>query len=76
MRILSFRFCLLLLAAAQSRFNAFGAPPGASASPQALPKIRIAPDGRTFADENGRPFVPFGVNYYRRGTGCAMNSMG
>jgi endo-1,4-beta-mannosidase len=36
-----------------------------------LPRIRIAKDGRTFADENGTPFVPIGVNYYRPGTGWA-----
>jgi hypothetical protein len=36
-----------------------------------LPKIQIAKDGRTFADEQGKPFVPFGVNYYRPGTGWA-----
>src|ERR1043166_1227697 len=36
-----------------------------------LPRIRIAKDGRTFADENGTPFVPIGVNYFRPGTGWA-----
>jgi hypothetical protein len=41
------------------------------ASASNLPKIRIAKDGRTFADEQGKPFVPFGVNYYRPGTGWA-----
>jgi len=30
-----------------------------------------AADGRTFETEKGRPFVPFGVNYYRPGTGWA-----
>src|SRR5262249_4210263 len=35
---------------------------------QKLPKIRIARDGRTFVTEQGKPFVPFGVNYYRPGT--------
>src|SRR5262249_45682267 len=43
--------------------------PTVQASP--LPKIRVAKDGRTFADETGKPFVPFGVNYYRPGTGWA-----
>lgn len=38
---------------------------------QALPAIRIAKDGRTFETEQGKPFVPFGVNYYRPGTGWA-----
>ena len=36
-----------------------------------LPKIRFTPDGRTFATEDGKPFVPFGVNYYRPNTGWA-----
>jgi endo-1,4-beta-mannosidase len=43
----------------------------AAAAARPLPKIRVSPDGRTFADENGKPFVPFGVNYYRPGTGWA-----
>ncbi len=38
---------------------------------QALPAIRIAKDGKTFQTENGKAFVPFGVNYYRPGTGWA-----
>jgi beta-1,2-mannobiose phosphorylase / 1,2-beta-oligomannan phosphorylase len=41
------------------------------AADQPLPKVRIAKDGRTFETERGRPFVPFGVNYYRPGTGWA-----
>jgi hypothetical protein len=36
-----------------------------------LPKIRVAKDGRTFVTDEGKPFVPFGVNYYRPGTGWA-----
>ena len=36
-----------------------------------LPKIVIAKDGRTFQTERGKPFVPFGVTYYRPGTGWA-----
>src|SRR5437867_3820987 len=36
-----------------------------------LPKIRVAPDDRTFVTEKGAPFAPFGVNYYRPGTGWA-----
>ena len=36
-----------------------------------LPKIRVASDGRTFVTESGRSFIPFGVNYYRPGTGWA-----
>ena len=37
----------------------------------ALPKVRVAADGRTFATSEGKPFVPIGVNYYRPGTGWA-----
>jgi len=40
-------------------------------SSAALPKIGIAPDGRTFQAADGRPFVPMGVNYFRPGTGWA-----
>jgi hypothetical protein len=42
-----------------------------SKNPQALPRIRIAQDHRTFETEQGKPFVPLGVNYYRPGTGWA-----
>lgn len=36
-----------------------------------LPRIVIAEDGRSFRTEDGKPFVPFGVNYFRPGTGWA-----
>jgi hypothetical protein len=36
-----------------------------------LPRIRVAPDGRTFETEDRKPFVPLGVTYYRPGTGWA-----
>lgn len=36
-----------------------------------LPKIRIGADGRTFVTAAGRPFVPFGVTYFRSNTGWA-----
>lgn len=36
-----------------------------------LPRIRAARDQRTFETENGQPFVPLGVTYYRPGTGWA-----
>jgi|GEM_PF-376286 len=36
-----------------------------------MPKIRVAADGQTFITEDGKPFVPFGVNYYRPDTGWA-----
>jgi hypothetical protein len=40
-----------------------------NASQAGLPKIRIAARGRTFETQQGKPFVPMGVNYYRPGTG-------
>ncbi len=43
----------------------------ASATAGPLPKIQISPDGRGFVTREGRPFVPFGVNYFRPGTGWA-----
>jgi sugar phosphate isomerase/epimerase len=36
-----------------------------------LPKIKIAQDSRTFETQDGKPFVPFGINYYRPGLGWA-----
>ena len=33
------------------------------------PKIRVARERHGFVDATGKPFVPFGVNYYRPGTG-------
>ncbi len=36
-----------------------------------LPKVRVAADGRTFETEDGQPFVPMGVNYFRPHTGWA-----
>ncbi len=45
------------------------AEPALRRSPPA--KVRVAADGRTFEAEGGKPFVPFGVNYYRPGTGWA-----
>jgi hypothetical protein len=58
---------LLGLGAAATRAVAQTTP----AQPPGLPKIRLPADGRTFAVENGRPFVPLGVTYYRPGTGWA-----
>lgn len=43
----------------------------ATAPAPPLPKITVAPDGRTFRQATGQPFVPLGVNYYRPGTGWA-----
>lgn len=36
-----------------------------------LSKIRIAPDGKGFVDAQNKPFLPFGVNYFRPRTGWA-----
>lgn len=36
-----------------------------------LAKIRVARDGRGFITESGKAFVPFGVTYYRPGSGWA-----
>ena len=36
-----------------------------------LPAIVLSPDGRGFQTKTGRPFVPFGLTYYRPGTGWA-----
>ncbi|MBN1854255.1 MAG: cellulase family glycosylhydrolase [Pirellulales bacterium] len=36
-----------------------------------LPRVRVAADGRTFETEDGQPFVPMGVNYFRPHTGWA-----
>ena len=41
------------------------------AADQPLPKVRIARDGRSFETDAGKPFVPFGVSYFRPGTGWA-----
>lgn len=42
------------------------APPG-----KPPPRIRVERARRGFVDSSGRPFVPFGVSYYRPGTGWA-----
>jgi beta-galactosidase GanA len=45
--------------------------PAAESTTPPLPRIRVADDGRGFVTADGRPWVPFGVNYYRPGTGWA-----
>jgi hypothetical protein len=35
----------------------------------ALTKVRVAADGSGFVTGDGKPYVPFGVNYFRPGTG-------
>lgn len=54
-----------LLAARES------APANNTNSARPLPKILIAKAAGGFVTEAGKPFVPFGVNYYRPGTGWA-----
>src|SRR5215470_8956145 len=63
---------LVLCALMAGLLSACGSPrPIGEHSSQPLPKIHVVWDGRTFATETGKPFVPFGVNYYRPGTGWA-----
>jgi hypothetical protein len=45
--------------------------PWTDALAQPLPKVQIATDGLTFRLSNGKRFTPFGVTYYRPGTGWA-----
>ena len=59
-----------IIALAICSFPANGAAQFTNGTP-ALSKIRIATDGRSFVTDTGRAFVPFGVNYYRPGTGWA-----
>ena len=61
---------LVILLLALAAPAAMPAPALESKAPP-LPRIRIAQDGRSFETAEGRPFVPFGVNYYRPGTGWA-----
>jgi len=44
---------------------------GAAGPSAGLPKVRVSSDGRGFETPHGRPFAPFGVNYFRPGTGWA-----
>jgi hypothetical protein len=39
--------------------------------PKPLPRVGLSRDGRAFETAPGRAFVPFGVNYFRPGTGWA-----
>ena len=42
-----------------------------SAGQAPLPKIQISADGHGFVTAKGKPFVPFGLTYFRSGTGWA-----
>jgi len=58
-----------LVAIAARDPKARAAPAAPSAPP--LAKVQVAPDGRGFVTAEGKAFVPFGVNYFRPGTGWA-----
>jgi len=45
--------------------------PDAVPSGEHLPRVRVDRTRCGFVDASGRPFVPFGVSYYRPGTGWA-----
>lgn len=51
-------------------------PRGAASAAEAvkrssLPRVLVRPDGRGFVMEKGKPFVPFGLTYFRANTGWA-----
>jgi hypothetical protein len=60
---------LVLLAVCCGRHAWGDAPPSAGQAP--LPKIQISADGHGFVTAKGKPFVPFGLTYFRSGTGWA-----
>src|SRR5580765_6531282 len=51
--------------------SSFAANSSSEVPGQPLPKVLVPKDSCTFVTEAGQPFVPFGVNYYRPGTGWA-----
>ena len=59
-----------LLAGISLAGNCAFADASAASSSRGLPKITVAADHRTFVAAR-KPFVPFGVTYYRPGTGWA-----
>src|SRR5512132_1342345 len=66
-----FRWALMLFVASETVASFTGGRVIAAEGGSSLPKIRLAADGRGFMTAQGKPFVPFGVNYYRPGTGWA-----
>jgi len=64
------RSCLAVLGLITLHCHATSEINGASLTPP-LPKVRVASDGRSFVSQRGRPFHPWGVNYFRPGTGWA-----
>lgn len=65
------RAAIPALAALALAMHSAAADPPAPSRVEGLPRVRVAPDGRTFQTADGKPFVPFGVSYYRPGTGWA-----
>ncbi len=66
------RAALLLLVFAAGGLGGIASAATNPASPAARPlRIRLAAGGRSFETSAGQPFVPFGVNYFRPGTGWA-----
>jgi hypothetical protein len=66
------RFLGLILLGASRMAGSDTEPASASRmKPPPLPKIQVAPDGRSFITDQGKPFNPLGVTYYRPGTGWA-----
>jgi endo-1,4-beta-mannosidase len=59
--------CLVLFAPSCLPFATSADEPGINR----LPKIRLTADGQSFVAGDGGRYVPFGVNYYRPGTGWA-----
>ena len=65
------RFLVMVFAAVGWLYATTTPAEAEAAAHEALPKIRIAADGRGFVTADGKPFVPLGVNYYRPGMGWA-----
>ena len=63
------QYALVLLAACCGSYAWGDAPPSSGKAP--LAKIQISADGRGFVTAKGKPFVPFGLTYFRSGTGWA-----
>ena len=49
----------------------FGGSPALPTTSKGLPKVTISQTDRCFMTQDGRPFIPFGLTYYRPGTGWA-----
>ena len=64
------RHCVLVLLALGYCAQPWAAPAPAHTNSQ-LPKILISADGHGFVTAKGKPFVPFGLTYFRSGTGWA-----